>query len=283
MQQLRNIKVEGKHGKPVLLDVFYESANSPKPVVVFAHGFKGFKDWGHFNLVAETFARQGFVFVKFNFSHNGTTPEQPEDFADLEAFGNNNFSIELDDLNTVVDWVCEDKRLSGLADLDNISLLGHSRGGAICILQAREDTRVKKLITWSSVAEFGRFWEPEVVAQWQEEGVMWIPNSRTGQQMPMYYQSYENLEANKERLDVLQAAAELKQPWLIVHAIDDPVVQVSAAERLRQAASHAELLLMQNGAHTFNARHPWMEEALPSPSDEVVRRSIAFLKNGAAE
>ena len=38
------------------------------------------------------------MFVKFNFSHNGTTLESPSDFKDLESFGNNNFSKELYDL-----------------------------------------------------------------------------------------------------------------------------------------------------------------------------------------
>lgn len=276
MQQHRNIKVAGRQGKPVLLDVFYKPTDQPQPVVIFSHGFKGFKDWGHFNLVAETFAHAGLAFVKFNFSHNGTTPDKPTEFADLEAFGNNNFSIELDDLLTVIDWVCDNDLLSGVVDLDNIYLLGHSRGGAITILGAREDNRVKKLVSWSSVAEFGRFWDPEVVAKWKEEGVMYVPNSRTGQQMPMYYQSYENLEANKDRLDVEQAASELKQPWLIVHAEDDPVVDVQAAKTLHRLAPHTELMLTPNGAHTFNARHPWDSDELPLPSAEVVQRSIDF-------
>ena len=48
--------------------------------------------------MADRFADAGFVFVKFNLSHNGTTIEHPIDFVDLEAFGNNNFAKELDDL-----------------------------------------------------------------------------------------------------------------------------------------------------------------------------------------
>ena len=101
----RNVVIEGKHSKPILLDVGYRANGIQKPIVVFAHGFKGFKDWGHFNLVMEHFINEGFAFLKFNFSHNGGTVDQPIDFPDLEAFGNNNYSIELDDLRTVVDWV----------------------------------------------------------------------------------------------------------------------------------------------------------------------------------
>src|SRR3989337_282770 len=105
MNIIKNISIKGSKHKDILLDVFFKSNNIPKPIIIFSHGFKGFKDWGHFNLLAQTFAEQNFVFVKFNFSYNGTTKENPFDFADLEAFGNNNYTIELDDLGKVIDWV----------------------------------------------------------------------------------------------------------------------------------------------------------------------------------
>ena len=73
----RNIIIEGSHDKPILLDFAYEPTNTLKPVIIFVHGFKGFKDWGHFNLLMDYFVQQGFVFVKFNFSHNGGTVENP--------------------------------------------------------------------------------------------------------------------------------------------------------------------------------------------------------------
>ena len=95
MIKLQNIQIKGKHGLPILLDLNYIQTNTEKPLVVFCHGYKGFKDWGPWNLVAKNFADAGFVFAKFNFSHNGGTVEQPIDFPDLEAFGQNNFIKEL--------------------------------------------------------------------------------------------------------------------------------------------------------------------------------------------
>ena len=52
------------------------------PVLIFLHGFKGFKDWGHFPMVAEYLARSGFAVLRFNFSHNGTSPDRLTDFVD---------------------------------------------------------------------------------------------------------------------------------------------------------------------------------------------------------
>ena len=91
------------HGRRFAADATYEATGYPKPVVIFVHGFKGFKDWGHFPLVAEFFAREGFVCVKLNLSHNGVLIDGTGDLEDLDAFGRNNFSIELDDLGQLID------------------------------------------------------------------------------------------------------------------------------------------------------------------------------------
>ena len=94
---IRNeIELPGQEGKPIFLDQTISGNGGSKGVVVFCHGFKGFKDWGPFNKIAETFAENDFVFIKFNFSHNGTTLDDAVNFVDLEAFGNNNFCKELE-------------------------------------------------------------------------------------------------------------------------------------------------------------------------------------------
>ena len=103
--KLINEKIQQKNGKFSLIDIRFEDNGNTKPIIIFCHGFKGFKNWGHFDLIADAFSNAGFVFAKFNFSMNGTTEENPIDFADLDAFGNNNFETELDDLENVIDFM----------------------------------------------------------------------------------------------------------------------------------------------------------------------------------
>src|SRR5690349_11095308 len=123
----KNIIVSGSNGKPMTVDVFYLRTSEPKPVIIYAHGFKGFKDWANFDLIATQFASAGFTFIKFNFSHNGTTPQDPANFTDLEAFGNNNFTRELTDLGLMIEWVCdEENEYAAQIDRNNIFLIGHS-------------------------------------------------------------------------------------------------------------------------------------------------------------
>ena len=44
MEITKNIILQGKHQKPILTDVFYTKTEKPKPIVIFAHGYKGYKD-----------------------------------------------------------------------------------------------------------------------------------------------------------------------------------------------------------------------------------------------
>lgn len=280
MDIVKDIRIEGQHGKPVLTDIYFNNDNKLKPIVVFSHGFKGFKDWGHFDLVAREFANNGFVFVKFNFSHNGTTPETPTEFADLEAFANNNFTKEMDDLGVVIDYVLDDsgKEWEGEIDKDALNLLGHSRGGGVTILKGAEDDRVKKIVTWASVNEFGKFWSEEFYEKWRQEGVTYIENARTGQQLPMYFQIYDDYHQNIDRLHIPTAVKNLTKPLLLIHGTNDPAVPYEWGVEMSKWSDNVELLTIEGGDHTFGAKHPWGKDELPENSAYVVKKSIEFLK-----
>lgn len=275
MQKLLNILIPGSKEKPILLDCFYNNNGQPKAIVIFAHGFKGFKDWGHFNFMAEQFAEAGIVFIKFNFSHNGTTPEDPLNFVDLEAFGNNNFIIELDDFKNVIDWSLSDATIQNEIDKNKLYLLGHSRGGGITILKAGEDKRVKKIATWASVSDLINRNKLRTIETWQRNGVVYAKNARTKQDMPLYYQFYENQQANKERLNINHAVKRLHIPFLIVHGTADEAVHFKDAEDLKRSSKHAELLAIEDGDHTFGAKHPFTG-ALPQISMQVIEDTISF-------
>ncbi len=274
----KNKIIPGLHGKPIGLDLFYKKDNEAQPLVIFCHGFKGFKDWGHFNTVAEEFANNGLAFLKFNFSHNGTTPDDPLNFGDLEAFGHNNYIIELNDLQQVINWSLESEELKPVIDRNKIFLLGHSRGGGIVILKAAEDKRIRKLVTWASVDNFVNRNKKRTIETWKKDKVIYAHNARTGQDMPMYLQFYEIMMSNRPRLNILKAARSLKIPYLIVHGTKDEAAPYHEAEMLHQSAKRSELLTIEDGDHTFGARHPFKGEALPKDALFVVRSTIEFLK-----
>jgi uncharacterized protein len=273
----KNIIIEGIHNKPILVDVFYKTDNSLKPILLFCHGYKGFKDWGAWNIMAETFAESGFCFMKFNFSHNGGTVEQPIDFPDLEAFGNNNYTKELDDLETVINWICENPNLK--TNTNDISLLGHSRGGGIVAIKAEEDSRIKNIISLASVSDYkARFSSGQLFEKWKQEGVMFVENGRTKQQMPHYFQFFEDFIAHENRLIIQRAVSNLKIPHLIIHGSDDTSVSVEEAKALHQWNPNSVLKIIEGANHVFGINHPWEKDTLSKELQEVIDVSIAFLK-----
>ncbi len=273
------IHIHGSDGKSILADVNFCKRKEPQPVIIFVHGFKGFKDWGHFNLVAQKFIERGFVFIKFNFSHNGTTLQQPLDFADLEAFGNNNFGKELFDLEQVLQWTVSEAELIAPVDTENIYLIGHSRGGGIVILKAAEDERISKVVTWAAVSDFRSRLEVASVEQWKKEGVIYILNSRTNQQMPMYYQMREDFIRNSDRYNIEVATKKMKKEMLIIHGSNDASVSVNEAHMLKLWKPDSKLVIIDGADHTFGATHPYSATDFTPPFNEVFTATIKFLKD----
>lgn len=286
MKSSKNVVVTGYTGKPMAVDIFCPEGGPAPPLVLYAHGFNGFKDWGRFDLIAEQFAEAGLCLVKFNFSHNGTTPGTPEEFTDLEAFGQNNYTKELEDLQTIIDWCLKpDNPHAAAYDRDKLYLLGHSMGGGIVLLKGAEEQRVKAIATWASIAEcktpWGR-WTDEQLDRWKRDGVVWYTNSRTKQQMPLYYQLYEDYQQHSQRLDIINAVKHMHKPLLICHGTQDEAVPVQSAYRLKETAPQAELFTIASD-HVFGRKHPWTADTLPPPMQAVVDKTIEFFKKMSGE
>ena len=280
MPMLKNIILQSPHHRPFLVDVNCIPDGQKKPVVILSHGFQGFKDWGPFDLMAERFAEAGFAFVKYNFSHDGTTVDHPTEFVDLEAFGHNNFEKELDDLGVVIDWVCSDTFPIDQKEInkDQIYLIGHSRGGGIIMLKAGEDKRVKKIAPWAAVNEFGKYWKQDQMQTIKEDGVIYVENSRTKQRLPLYWQIYQNYFDNQQRLYIPDVVRSLTIPMLIVHGDHDESVPYSSATELKAWKPDAELLTIEGGNHVFGGKHPWEELQLPDDFKKVIDETIRFFK-----
>jgi len=280
INKLDNIIINGSAGKPILIDVTFRANSKAKQVVVFCHGFKGFKDWGPFNDIADYFAEQGIVFVKFNFSFNGTTIYDPSNFGDLKAFGNNNFCKELDDLTLVLDWIENCKELKGEIDTSKISLFGHSRGGSIALLKTAEDRRVAKVVSWASPSNFlDRLPKQEKLNKWKEMDVAYIYNGRTKQNMPMYFQFYENCIANTDRLNIQNAVVKMNIPHLIVHGSEDPTVLLAEAERMKSWNINTHLHVIEGANHVLGGFHPYDLANFPKDLQEAIGVTVSFLKD----
>ena len=268
------IETTPPHGDVIRADVRRPAA-APRTAVIVAHGFKGFKDWGFFPLLCNRLALDGHLVVSFNTSLNGIGPGLL-DFTDLDAFGRNTVSREVEDLNWMVDLALKGAWNEGTRPAA-LALIGHSRGGGNAVIVAAERREVSSLVTWAAVSTFHR-WTADQERDWAATGVTHILNARTGQEMPLYSSVQDDLRANAARFDVLAAAARVRAPWLVVHGSEDGTVSLDEARRLAEAGEAADLLVLEGSGHTFEAVHP-LEETPPA-LEAALAATLGHLRRG---
>ncbi len=266
-----NFEILGANHLPIIGDITYGNCY-PDFLVIFVHGYKGFKDWGTHYLVADFFARQGIYFLKFNFSHSGVKPDDLSDIKDLDIFSKNTPSKELFDLEQVINFA--KNKFPNL----KVVLMGHSRGGALSILQASKDKRVQKLITWASIGAFRNLWKMEDEVEWRKTGINYTLNGRTKEQMPLDISLLDDVLNHDKEFDLRDAAKRILKPWLIVQGTADPAVKTKVAQEFHQdQLKTSELLLIENGDHVFGASHPYEKEILPADLEKVCCTSTEFI------
>ena len=269
-------KFKGSEKHLITADLTYSNYKEPVPICVFAHGFKGFKDWGAWPLAAEIFAIKNLPFFKFNFSHNGTTPSNLTEFTDLESFGNNNFKKEYDDVGFVLDFIEQKSDTFDFEWNKKIMLIGHSRGGAIALLRSCDDARINKCATWASVSSLERYINVSKIEDWKKDGVQHVLNGRTNQQMPMYYQFVEEYQKHKGLLSLEDKLGDLVCSVLIAHGENDDVVPIADAHYLYNEVGHSILVEIENAGHTFNTKHPLTERKINKAFAELISETIEF-------
>ena len=271
---MSHVHVGGSEGKPIAIDYRYDETISPQAVLIFCHGYKGFKDWGTWNLMADEFMRAGFAVLKFNFSHNCIGDGDLQTFSDLEGFGRNTYSKELYDTAKVIEWTSKQAQFKALP----LVLMGHSRGGGIALLEGDRNEKVAAVITLAAVCDFGdRFPLGKDFEAWEKRGVFYVKNGRTGQEMPHYFSFYEDYKKHQDQLDIYETLRHFSKPLLALHTMDDEAVHVSAGMKLKKWNSNTELHLYASGGHTFESKHPWTNPDLPLSMLRVVEDVKSFL------
>jgi len=241
--------------------------------IIYAHGFKGFKDWGFVPYLGEFLASKGFFVVTFNFSHNGIG-DNPTEFTRLDKFAENTLSREVRELTEMIGAVRGG--VFGPTRDAKIGILGHSRGGGVALAAAGRRTDLDAVAVWSSVSHFDRYSE-EAKKEWREKGYSEVVNARTGQVMKMKVEFLDDIEQNRDDyLSIEKAVREMDVPLLIVHGEEDESVPASEAREIYSWAddSGSRLLVVPAAGHTFNAKHPF--DGSNEKLDDVLNQTADF-------
>ncbi|SDH19988.1 Pimeloyl-ACP methyl ester carboxylesterase [Alteribacillus persepolensis] len=242
------------------------------PVVIICHGFKGFKDWNFFPYLADCLAEAGIYAIRFNFSHNGVNET---DFDELEKFAVNTYTKEQADLDAL--WQHIQKRKLPFSEhfqTEHTGVLGHSRGGANAIVFAAEHpAHVRAAVTWNGVPDVD-FFSEALKRQVREEGIAYMENKRTKQNMPLKRDVLDDIEQNKQRYALLSHLEKLKAPVYVIQGDADGEWLVNGAKKMEQTAPIHSLFSIKGGGHTFNASHPL--EEVPSQLEEAIQETTKF-------
>ena len=111
--------------------------------------------------------------------------------------------------------------------------------------------------------------------RWRETGFLEITNQRTGQVIRLLPGVLDDLERNREVLDIGAAADRIKCPWLVVHGAVDETVKLKEAEELASRASRPALRVVPRTGHTFGAVHPF--QGMTPALTEVFDATVEFL------
>ena len=241
---MKTFTLASHEGLPIRGEI--DAPPDPSALVVIVHGFKGFKDWGFFPWLAEQLCNEGYAAVRFNMSRSGIG-EHPDTFDRLDLFAGDTYTTQLHDLHIAV----------AHAQREYLSLptflLGHSRGGGVALLGARQVHDLAGVITWSAISRVDR-WDDATKQRWRKDGALYIENARTKQMMPLSTAVLDDVD--EHRFDIVAAVEALEVPLLVIHGGRDESVPVAEADVIASRASDASKVIIANAGHTYNAIHP---------------------------
>lgn len=242
--------------------------------IVFAHGYKGFKDWGAWPIMGDMFAQEGWEFVRFNFSHNGHVLPDLNECSDALAWRKNTYSKEKSDLEEILLIATESCEPN-----EKVIVIGHSRGGGVAALAA-SNSHVDGIVLLASVSDFARrFPVGAKLDTWRNTDRLEVVNGRTQQVLSHSFSFFEDFIMNSEALNIETAVRSLKVPLLAVHGDSDKAVSDDEGRELAGWAEQGHFVSIHDTGHTFGTSHPWTDKTLPSPALEAVSQIVNFINN----
>lgn len=229
----------------------FPAQREAKSLIVIAHGYKGFKDWGMFPYLAAALSREHEV-ITFNFSHAGIG-EDLQNFTELEKFARNTYSREIKDMEILLSYLSQHHKFGSLP----LFLLGHSRGGGDSLLYALDHPEeIAGVISWNGIVHLDLFTD-EQKRDLKEKGRAYVQNGRTGQQMPLDAVLAEDLEQHAARYNLLERMKQAIFPVVLIQGSEDGIHLRRGSEQLVQLRPDIAWVQIPGGNHTFGTVHPF--------------------------
>lgn len=209
-------------------DFYLDKSNVSYPLIIICHGFTSSRIGVDrlFVKSANQLTAEGCIVVRFDYSGCGESEGN---------YGNSGLDELIEQTINVIEFC------SGIdkVDSNNITLLGHSLGGAAALLTAVRDNRIKQLILWSAVAN-----PYEDIVK-----IVGVNNLRNfDKSTSIDYLGYTFTEKYFNSLSKFQPLEEIKEfrgDTLVIHGTDDKDIPVHYCQTYEK-----EFLLRTHGSCT---------------------------------
>lgn len=213
------------HGET--LDYSEHPASRDDVIAIIGHGVTANKDRPHLIAVGEELARRAIPSIRFSFSGNGKSEGKFED---------STISKEVEDLTAVIDQLQKGDR--------KIIYIGHSMGGAVGVLTAARDERIKLMVSLAGMVDTKAFYEEEFGTETAGEGFMW-----GDEDCPLSTAFRDDMLAINSTAD---ACGEVRCPWLMIHGdADDVVLPEDTDTAFAAAKCKKERVILDGYTHSF--------------------------------
>jgi len=221
-------EIKNFHGERID-HTFHQGDANAKRLLVLGHGVTGNKDRPFIVALAEGLAAAGINTLRISFAGNGASGGQ---------FTDATISKEAADLGSVLDayagW--------------HLGYIGHSMGGAVGVLRASQDDRIRLLVSLAGMVRTADFARREFGTVKPGAGFMW-----DDEKCPLSQAYMDDLT---QIGTVLDAAPKIKVPWLLVHGTEDDVVPIQdSKDILIRAGSDVKFVALQGSNHVFAGEH----------------------------
>jgi pimeloyl-ACP methyl ester carboxylesterase len=204
---------------------YHHGREGAREIVLIGHGVTGNKDRPFVVALAEGLARAGVPALRFSFSGNG---------ASQGKFTESTITKEVGDLGAVIEAV-KDRQ---------ICYVGHSMGGAVGVLRAAADGRIKALVSLAGMVHTKAFAEREFGMVTPGKGFMWDDTN-----CPL---SEAYMEDMAKIGSVVEYGAKIQVPWLLVHGTEDDVVPLQDSHDIFAKGQEPKKIVELPGAnHVF--------------------------------
>ncbi|MFZ5597301.1 MAG: alpha/beta hydrolase [Bacillota bacterium] len=241
---MKGLSIVNKSGKR-LSALISRPSQTPSPVVVVCHGFKGSKEsHGKAFEMADLLAERGFACLLFDFAGCG---ESEGNFEDISLSGH------ISDLECVVDFAVA----SGFGP---IITMGRSFGGSTVLCHAASDSRVDGVCAWAAPVSLTELFlgftdedlpegEDSLVTISDSDGILYLKKS---------------FFSDLRRHDVARCSSLISpRPLMIFHGTMDSVVPPADGELIyRSAGKPKDIAFIEGADHLFSNHYRELWEML---------------------